>query len=72
VTGLGPSGIDDGLDVIERQRAAVAAACAAGHHHYRRDRTAPDDQQWTCRGCGDVAPLQPGVGAPGHGLGWPA
>jgi hypothetical protein len=64
----GPAEIDEALDEVDRR----AAACAAGQHYYRRDKTAPDDRQWTCARCNAVAPEQPGVGKPGQSLGWPA
>lgn len=60
----GPAEVDEVVEALE--------ACAAGRHWYRRDKTAPDDRQWTCRHCGAVAPQQPGVGKPGVSLGWPA
>jgi hypothetical protein len=43
-----------------------------GGHVYARDKSKPNDRQWTCRACGRVAPQQPGTGTPGAGLGWPS
>jgi hypothetical protein len=71
----GPAEVDEALDdgaLAREEQRVVEAACAAGRHWYRRDRTAPDDRQWTCTRCGTVAPEQPGVGKPGQSLGWPA
>jgi hypothetical protein len=41
-----------------------------GGHYFTRDRSQPDDRQWTCRVCGDVDPVQPGVDGPTP-TGWP-